>query len=287
MRLSISHSTSYRFSRPLVDVVQMLRLTPSTCLNQTVLDWRIDVDCNARLREARDGYGNVIHALYVDQPVTTLSITAKGQVITEDRAGIVSGLPSDLPPLVFLRPTVLTAPDDALTAFAMEIAGRAAAPLERLHAISAAILDRMAFDVDSSGISTAAADAFSARRGVCQDFAHIFIAAARVGGIPARYISGHLYRRDGSGVQPATHAWAEAWIEDLGWVAFDPTHGICADDAYVRIAAGLDFGDVSPIVGARRGGGIEEMAVEVVVTKSPRAVQSQRQGRGDQSQSQS
>lgn len=287
MRLSISHSTSYRFSRPLVDVVQMLRLTPSTCLNQTVLDWRIDVDCNARLREARDGYGNVIHALYVDQPVTTLSITAKGQVITEDRAGIVTGLPSDLPPPVFLRPTVLTAPDDALTAFAMEIAGRAAASLERLHAISAAILDRMNFDVDSSGISTAAADAFSARRGVCQDFAHIFIAAARVGGIPARYISGHLYRRDGSGAQPATHAWAEAWIEDLGWVAFDPTHGICADGAYVRIAAGLDFGDVSPIVGARRGGGIEEMAVEVSVTKSPRAIQSQRQGRGYQSQSQS
>lgn len=284
MRLSINHRTNYRFSRPLIDVVQILRLTPSTCLNQTVLDWRIDVDCNARLREARDGYGNVVHALYVDQPVTTLSITATGQVITDDRAGVVTGLPSDLPPAVFLRPTDLTAPDDVLFAFATEIAGRVPAPLDRLHAISAAILKQMTFDADASGVSTAAADAFSAKRGVCQDFAHIFIAAARVGGIPARYISGHLYRRDGSGTQPATHAWAEAWIAELGWVAFDPTHGICADDAYVRIAAGLDFGDVSPIVGARRGGGIEEMAVDVSVTKSARSVQSQRQGRGYQSQ---
>lgn len=284
MRLSISHRTSYRFSRPLVDVVQMLRLTPLTCLNQTVLDWRIDVDCDARLREARDGYGNIIHALYVDQPVTTLSITAQGQVMTADRAGVVAGLPSDLPPAVFLRPTILTTPDEALATFASEIAGRVTPPLGRLHAVSAAILDRMTFDVDSSETSTTAASAFAAGRGVCQDFAHIFIAAARVGAIPARYVSGHLYRRDGSGAQPATHAWAEAWLEDLGWIAFDPTHGICADDAYVRIAAGLDFGDVSPIVGARRGGGIEELVVDVSVTESPRALQSQRQGRGQESQ---
>lgn len=287
MRLTISHRTRYRFTRPLTNAVQMLRLTPLSCLNQTVLDWRIDVDCDARLRESRDGYGNCLTALYVDQPVTTLTITAKGQVVTDDRAGVVSGLASDLPPGVFLRPTPLTTPDEALRDFAEEVAARVPAPLDRLHALSASLSERMTFDAATSIVSTTAADAFAAGRGVCQDHAHIFIAAARAGNIPARYVSGHLYRRDGSGTQPASHAWTEAWVDDLGWVAFDPTNGICADDAYVRIASGLDFADVSPIVGTRRGGGEEEMIVEVSVTNSAPRRQSQRQGSGNSWQQQS
>ncbi|GAA4003481.1 transglutaminase family protein [Sphingomonas humi] len=287
MRLTISHRTRYRFTRPIADAIQMLRLTPLSSLNQTVLDWRIDVDCDARLRDSRDGYGNCLTALYVDQPVTTLTITAKGQVVTEDRAGIVSGLPSDLPPGVFLRPTPLTTPDEALRDFSQAIAAKVPAPLDRLHALSASLSERMKFEVDSSAISTDAATAFAAGRGVCQDYAHIFIAAARVGNIPARYVSGHLYRRDGAGTQPASHAWAEAYVDDLGWVAFDPTNGICADDAYVRVASGLDFADVSPVVGTRRGGGEEEMTVEVQVTNVARSRQSQRQGSGGSWQRQS
>ncbi|NJC05740.1 transglutaminase-like putative cysteine protease [Sphingomonas kaistensis] len=278
MRLTINHRTRYRFSRPLTNAVQILRLTPLSCLNQTVLDWRIDVDCDARLRESRDGYGNCVTALYVDDPVTSLTITANGEVVTDDRAGVVSGLPSDLPPGVFLRPTALTTPDEALRDFAAEIAARVPNPLARLHTLSASLSERMQFEIDTSIVSTTAADAFEAGRGVCQDYAHIFIAAAREGNIPARYVSGHLYRRDGAGDQPASHAWTEAWVDDLGWVAFDPTNGICADDAYVRVASGLDFTDVSPIVGARRGGGEEQMTVEVRVTNAARRRQSQRQG---------
>ncbi|GAA4042392.1 transglutaminase family protein [Sphingomonas rosea] len=287
MRLTISHSTRFRFTRPLTNAVQMLRLTPQSSLNQTVLDWRIDVDCDARLREARDGYGNCLTALYVDEPVTTLTITAQGQVVTDDRAGVVSGLGSELPPGVFLRPTALTMPDEAIGDFAAGITRSLPSTLDRLHALSGALAERMTFETGTSAVSTTAADAFAAGRGVCQDYAHIFITAARARGIPARYVSGHLYRRDGAGPQPAGHAWAEAWVDGLGWVAFDPANGTCADDAYVRVASGLDFADVSPIVGTRRGGGTEEMEVEVRVTKSTARRQSQRQGRGGSWQSQS
>ncbi|HEX8586326.1 MAG TPA: transglutaminase family protein [Allosphingosinicella sp.] len=277
MRLTISHRTLYRFSRPLTDVVQMLRLTPLSCLNQTVLDWRIDVDCNARLREARDGYGNVVHALYVDEPVIALSITASGQVVTDDRAGIVSGLPGELPPAVFMRSTDLTASDDALRALAAEIAVGRPAPLDRLHALSAALHEGLAFDTESSDASTPAATAFKAGRGVCQDFAHIFIAVCRHLGIGARYISGHLFRRDGAHRQPAAHAWVEAWLDDLGWVAFDPTNGISTDDAYVRVACGLDYRDAAPVAGARSGGGTEALSVEVQVREARAQAQSQMQ----------
>ena len=106
---------------------------------------------------------------------------------------------------------------------------------------------------------TSAEQAAAAGHGVCQDFAHIFIAAARLLGIPARYVSGHLFRRDGAHAQEAAHAWAEAWVGDLGWVAFDPANGICADDAYVRVACGLDYRDAAPVAGARSGGGAERI----------------------------
>ncbi len=292
MRLNLLHRTTYRFSRPLTSAIQLLRLTPSNCLSQTVLEWRIDVDCNARLRETVDGYGNSIHMLYVDEPVHQLAITAAGRVITEDRAGIVEGLSGDLPYEVFLRPTPLTRPDEALAGLADSLPGTHDAPLDLLHALNAELHGQLSFDVQSTGTGTSAAEAYEARSGVCQDFAHIFITVARLRGIPARYVSGHLFRRDGAAVQDAGHAWAEAWVPALGWVAFDPTNAICADEAYVRVAVGVDYSDAAPLAGTRRGGGDEELSVEVTVTQAAPRSQTQRQwqsqsGGGMQSQSQS
>jgi len=105
----------------------------------------------------------------------------------------------------------------------------------------------------------------------------MFIAASRCLGIPARYVSGQLFRRDGAHFQEAAHAWAEAWVGDLGWVAFDPTNGISPDDAYVRIACGLDYRDAAPVAGARSGGGAEDLAVEVAVSETAQQAQSQSQ----------
>ena len=279
MQLNVLHRTTYRFTRPLTKAIELLRLTPLSCLTQTVLDWRIDVDCDARLRETRDGYGNCVHMLYVNEPVEAITITASGRVITEDRAGVVEGLPNDLPPEVFLRPTPLTNPEGGLIDLAESVRHTKGGGLATLHALNLAVHGTMQFEAGATAAQTPAATAYEARRGVCQDFAHIFIAAARLNGLPARYVSGHLFRRDSSGPQEAGHAWAEAWLPDLGWVAFDPANGICADDAYIRIAAGLDYGEAAPIVGSRRGGGEETMSVEVVIGQAARRSrgQSQRQ----------
>ena len=277
MQLNVVHRTSYRFTRPLTNAIQLLRLTPVSCLTQTVLDWRIDIDCNARLRETRDGYGNCVHMLYVDEPVSELSITAAGRVITEDSAGVVEGLPNDLPREVFLRPTSLTRPGEALLPLADEVRRLTGDPLALLHALNAAVHRHMTFEGGVTETGTPAAMSYESRRGVCQDFAHIFIATARMCGIPARYVSGHLFRRDVNGPQEAGHAWAEAWVPALGWIAFDPAHGICADDTYVRVAAGLDYGDAAPVVGNRRGGGTESMFVEVMVDQPARRSQRQSQ----------
>ena len=277
MRLAVHYNTTYDYSEPVRRIVQLLRVTPVTFDGQNVVDWRIDVDCDAKLREGRDGYGNVLHMLYVDRPITALKIFVTGRVLTEDRSGVVGGAPHELPPVVFTRATPLTEPDQALRAFAAEMNGGGGKPLERLHRLNQAIHERLRFDTESTESDTTAAEAFAAGHGVCQDFSHIFISAARAMGMPARYVSGHLFRRDGQYRQEAAHAWAEAFIDELGWVAFDPTNGICADDAYIRVAIGLDYKDAAPFAGARSGGGQEQLDVEVTVRQARMQAQAQSQ----------
>jgi transglutaminase-like putative cysteine protease len=268
MRLTVDYRTTYSFGQPQRRVIQLLRVTPSSFEGQAVVDWRIDVDRDARLKNRTDGYGNDYTMLYVDGPVDGITLTVRGEVLTEDRAGIVHGAPEPLPPGLFLRSTPQTQADAAIIAFAQEVAGSEGDPLGRLHALMAALNDRIAFDTILTDPTRGAAAAFAEGRGVCQDHAHIFCAAARLLGYPARYVSGHLLRDDGATIQPAGHAWAEAWVEDYGWIGFDATNNICPTDAYIRVAVGLDYHEAAPISGARIGGGGEAMRVEVAVAQA-------------------
>jgi transglutaminase-like putative cysteine protease len=278
MRLAVHYSTTYTYAEPVRRVIQLLRVEPLSFAGQSVLDWRIDVDLDARLREGRDGYGNITHMLYVDSPVTSLTISIAGRVLTEDRHGIVQGLPHDLPPEVFLRPTPLTAPGPAI-ADLLAACDPGSGTIDRLHRLSQHLHASLRFDTAATEVETPAERAAAEGHGVCQDFAHVFIAAARLANVPARYVSGHLFRRDGRHEQQAAHAWAEAWVDDLGWVAFDPVNGISTDDAYLRVACGLDYRDAAPIAGARSGGGDERLTVEVRVSDAA-AGQSQSQAQG-------
>jgi transglutaminase-like putative cysteine protease len=281
MQLTVNYTTAYHYDEPPRRIIQRLRVTPSSFAGQSVLDWRIDVDCDARLREGRDGYGNVTHMLYIDKPIRSLAVTVAGRVLTEDRAGVVKGLAHDLPPPVFLRTTPLTEAGPTIDRLAEWTQSGHGKTLDKLHRLAARLHDDMRFDTEATGVDTKAEQASAEGHGVCQDFTHIFIAAARRAGVPARYVSGHLFRRDGQHVQEAGHAWAEAWIEDLGWTAFDAVNGICTDDAYVRVACGLDYRDAAPVAGARAGGGSEDLTVEVRVSEAqaqgPRLMQAQAQ----------
>lgn len=284
MRLNVQYATDYAYASPPRRVVQLLRVTPMSFEGQGVAEWRIDVDCDARVRDGRDGYGNHVTSLYIDNPGRAMRVTVSGRVLTDDRAGIVAGLPEPLPPPVFLRETPLSAPDNAITAFAREMEGMGGGALERLHRLNGALFDRLDFETGMTDVETPAAQAFNAGHGVCQDFTHIFCAASRLLGIPARYVSGHLFRRDGAKQQSAAHAWVEAWVEDIGWTGFDPSNGISPDDAYIRVAHGLDYSDAAPVSGTRTGGGIETLSVDVRVGQTQS--QSQSMGRMRQSQSQ-
>ena len=136
--------------------------------------------------------------------------------------------------------------------------------LDRLHALLGAVRDRVEYVPGATDTHTSAAEALADGKGVCQDHAHIFIAAARTLAIPARYVTGYLVL-DGQSTADAHHAWAEAWVEGLGWVGFDVANRVCPTDCYVRLAVGLDAGYAAPIIGSRRGGETETLDVSVTV----------------------
>jgi transglutaminase-like putative cysteine protease len=267
MRIRVRHATTYAYDQPAFDVIQALRVTPAEHEGQAVLSWRVDVDVDGLLRTSRDAFGNVLHLFYAEGPVTRLTVRVTGEAEVRETAGVVRGAPEPLHPGMFLRPTALTEPDAALAAWAKEVG--ADDPLGGLHRLMSELHRSLRFDTQATGVETTAAQAFRAGHGVCQDYAHVFIAAARSLGVPARYVSGHLCRQD-AGEQEAAHAWAEAHVPGLGWTGFDPANGVCPGPAYLRVATGLDYLDAAPLRGARRGGGQEQLSVAVTARDAMR-----------------
>jgi transglutaminase-like putative cysteine protease len=275
MRIRIQHETIYQYEQPAAGLIQILRLTPRNHDGQYVIDWRIEVSEDCKLAEHEDAFGNITHTFTVDGPVGELRVLVQGEVDTQDTNGVVRGAIERFPASLYLRETSLTRADDAITAFADEKFRKAGAEqLNLLHVLLSSIKEEIVYDTDPTHATTTAAEAFALRRGVCQDLAHIFIAAARCLKIPARYIGGYLHRSDGVANQEAGHAWAEAFVPALGWVAFDPANGMCATDAHVRVAVGLDYLGAAPVRGTRYGGGAEQLLVAVQVNQAARQTQS-------------
>ena len=274
MLIRVSHVTTYRYGTPATSVIQTLRLTPRNHDGQFVMSWRIDVSADCRLDKHEDAFGNISHAFTADGPFDELTVSVAGEVETRDTQGVVRGSVERFPPSLYLRETPLTQPDDAIRAFATAARREAGEnDLGLLHLILARLNEEMQYDADPTHVLTTAAEAFTLKRGVCQDLTHIFIAAARSLGIPARYIGGYFRRDDGVTRQDAGHAWAEAFVEKLGWVAFDTANGVCATDAHIRVAVGLDYLGAAPVRGTRYGGAAETLAVEVLVDQSSRQMQ--------------
>jgi transglutaminase-like putative cysteine protease len=269
MRLRISHLTRYQYEAPAKSVIQMLRLTPRNHDSQYVTHWRIDVSTDCRLHQHEDAFGNITHAFAADGPLGELTVAIEGEVETRDTEGILHGTVERFPPSLYLRETPLTRADAAIAALARSCREASTDDaLKRMHILLERLHEEITFDPDPTHAATTAAEAFAIKRGVCQDLSHIFIAAARDIGIPARYVSGYLRRADGIKEQDAGHAWAEGFVPELGWVAFDPANGICATDAHVRVAVGLDYLGAAPVRGSHTGGKGEQLTVAVHVTRA-------------------
>ncbi|MDU9390874.1 transglutaminase family protein [Pseudomonas sp. zfem002] len=257
MRLTISHETAYHYEDQVRTSIQYLRLTPPDNQRQQVLQWHLELPRPVQAR--RDPFGNILHVLSLEEPHADLLIAAHGEVEIDPHLEAEQDSQSPLP---FLRFTRLTEADQALRAFAGRHCGehrdRAA-----LIGLMGALHEHMAYRPGATAVDTSAAQAFAGGAGVCQDHAHAFIACARSLQVPARYVSGYLF--DNANQHMASHAWAEAWLDDA-WYSFDVTNQLAVPERHLKLAVGLDYLDACPVRGMRRGGGYEQMHANVLVS---------------------
>lgn len=264
MRLAITHTTHYRFARPVVHAIQRLRLTPKTTQGQEIVEWQMKFDNADRQFEYEDQHRNLTTLVAMTPGAQEMTVTCSGTVDTHDHAGVIGRHAGHLPLWSFRGQTALTKPGAGIRGLLREVRKEAPGTLDTLHALSARIRERVVYQTGVTGVTTTAEDAWSLGCGVCQDHAHLFIGTARALGVPARYVSGYLMMNDRVD-QEATHAWAEAHVDNLGWVGFDVSNGISPDQRYVRVATGRDYRDAAPVTGISTGSATEELAVAVAV----------------------
>ena len=264
MKLEIVHSTRYRYSGPIAETVMEVRLRPMNGNGQRCLEFDLDVSSGIKPRSYRDGYGNDVHYFNVVRPHTRLVITSRSVVET--------GVELDADPgeelvqdFLRFRSPVKDVPGvrELARRHAITDPRSRAAIEEALDELTMTISKEFAYDRAVTNVYSAVDDVLELKAGVCQDFAHLFSAAARAMGVPARYVSGYIHTPGGGGASSASHAWAEAWVPGRGWVGYDATHPVRTGENHVRVAVGRDYTDAAPTRGIYVGSATGTMNVGV------------------------
>ena len=263
--LSIRHVTTYRYEAPVSYGLQQVRLTPKSRPGQTVVSWDTRVEGGQVEVAFDDAHANRVQLVGLEPGASEVRITAEGVVDIDDNGGVIGAQQGYMPLWMFLRPTNRTRRGPGTLGLVRDLRG-VTDQLDQMHDLSRAIRAAVPYATGTTSVDMTAEDVIEAGTGVCQDHAHVFVTCARLLDRPARYVSGYL-RMDDRDDQEATHAWAEAHVDGLGWVGFDISNGISPDARYVRVATGLDYDDAAPIRGLRQGAGSEEMDVRLTVSE--------------------
>ena len=264
MRIRITHETTFSYAPPTRSVIQNLRLTPRSFDSQYVLRWRVGTDLDGSLRHFEDSLGNIVHAFSYQMLVERLVVTAAGEVETNDAVGVVRGSVEPLPARMFLRASELAEANGALRDFAHSAISGSADTLDRLHKLMGAIHREIAYDAEAPAARGGGAEALALKKAAAIDFAHIFIAAARLLEIPARFVNGYVLAEPDE-AERGMSAWAEAHVPGLGWVAFDAVSDVCADARYVRVSVGFDAAGASPMRAAHSGASVESVTTSIEI----------------------
>lgn len=286
MRYTVYHLTRFRYDAPVSESVMEVRMQPRTESVQRCLRFELATTPRARVFAYQDPEGNVVH--HFDVPARHRELTIVAESVVEFVADIAIPAQCDRTAWTllgekgirerffeFIEPSHYARPTEALTAFGREIGpSRDADPLSLLRRLTDQLYDAFEYAPQSTRVDSPIDEALAARRGVCQDFAHVMIALVRDLGIPCRYVSGYLFHDDQGAersVDGASHAWVEAWLPGLGWIGIDPTNRTMATTRHIRVAIGRDYHDVPPTRGAFKGNAHSELAVAVRVqtTEAP------------------
>jgi len=287
--LEVRHVTRYQYDEPVRESVMEVWMQPQKAAGQRLISYELDIDPAAQLFSYADSFGNAVYHFDIPHPHDRLTIVARSAVETEDppelpealdrgewdrlRSDFVTGEHFD-----FLHAHGFTGATDRLAKFIREKkldALRAQEdPLTALHKLNTRLYESFGYEAGVTRADSPIDDVLKARKGVCQDFAHVMISICRGWGVPARYVSGYLFtdRKHGDRSDPdATHAWVEVFLPSLRWVGFDPTNNILACERHVACAVGRDYSDVPPSRGVYKGEAESDLAVGVTVRRAKAA----------------
>lgn len=267
MRLFVNHTTTYQYNAPIDYGLQQVRLTPKERAGQNIIAWDLTVEGGKKETSFTDQHENHVDLISIDGGGDKITIHCKGEVEISETSGVIGQHKGYMPLWGFRQNTMLTQAGPNVELIIKELSDNGAKNADDIimaHDLSALIVKHVPYEIGKTNADTGSEEALSIGAGVCQDHAHIFITAMRAMGYPARYVSGYLMMNDRVN-QDATHAWAEAYFDAIGWVGFDVSNGYSPDERYIRVATGLDYRDASPISGMRYGASSENMVVKLQV----------------------
>jgi transglutaminase-like putative cysteine protease len=288
MKYTISHRTTYNYSSTVHQSHHLLHLSPRDVGHQSIVRHRISINPAPGQRfDGVDFFGNPYSILILDQDHTQLVVDALTEVTVSNAATPPEpDATSDWQAIARGQVGANLAPDKDVVQYAASSRhGRHLAPMAEFarpsfpsgrpvlagaRDLMRRIFEEFEFDAFATDVSTPVEKVLEARRGVCQDFAHLMIAALRSLNLPARYVSGYILTHPPEGQErlqgaDASHAWVSVWAPETGWVDFDPTNNVIPHGEHITIAHGRDYDDVCPISGVLLGGGQHRVEVAVDV----------------------
>lgn len=278
MEFTILHQTTYRYPGSIHESYSIVRLRPRSDTTQYCTQFELTVAPRTRIFSYADRFGNDVQHFAVLPDHDVLSITARSSVITVRP-------PNPGPPAPVTKEQLTSDPNvrwlyeelhesqyvvfgPELKAFAAHVGDPGREDLVGWYLrAGASINQQFTYDADATTVASTVDESIRARAGVCQDFAHILVALCRYNGVPARYVSGYVFKGEEGSVigAEASHAWCEAYLGPQGWIGYDPTNDKLIDDRFARIAVGRDYRDVAPVRGVYKGASRSTMSVNVAM----------------------
>ena len=267
MLLNIEHKTRYEYSETISGVIQSTKLTPSAYNGLKIINWDVNRSCGEDGISYTDSQGNIIKTYSNYEAISDIEFIVFGKVETANTNGIFTSETDKINPHSYLRNTNLTEPNSEIIDLALSSNEVSNDQIEVSHDLLINIAKVVEYTPYTTNTFTTAAESLKQKKGVCQDQAHIMISAARYLGIPARYINGYMHNNMNSSEFQSTHAWAELFFQNLGWVGFEPTNKCCPDERYIRVSCGLDANYAAPIKGITYGASSEKLKIKVDISE--------------------
>ena len=274
MRLTVQNTFNYQFSSPVTYGMQRLRLWPRKEVNQSIINWNIHYVGAIEQVHYKDHHDNQCTLITFVPGVTEITIRVRGTVKTTHNRNQFSKHNGHFPLWFYQAETDLTAPGKSILDFCRFWSTTRLSRVDICKEVASAIKNEMEYKIGETHVQTTAEQSFRKKIGVCQDFTHIFLACLRQLNIPARYVSGYL-RMDENKIQNATHAWAEVFINDLGWIGFDIANNMAINEQYIILAKGCDYHDANPINGFQFGSKNDKVVNQLEVKKQKNMIGNQ------------